>query len=179
MQKYCQQAGALPQAATLRTTYVPRLFEAHFSALLDLLRDKSVSIIADETTGVRDHSILNVIATVKGKPYLIGVVEMEACNHSTYSQAIISCASEAGISFQNVTSIVSDSASYCKKAYRDVLSSVYPKSVHILCLAHIVNLAAEIFNNYKDFSHTANLITMIVITFQKAWQKESTPEGHE
>ena len=179
MQKYCQQAGALPQAATLRTTYVPRLFEAHFSALLDLLRDKSVSIIADETTGVRDHSILNVIATVKGKPYLIGVVEMEACNHSTYSQAIISCASEAGISFQNVTSIVSDSASYCKKAYRDVLSSVYPKSVHILCLAHIVNLAAEIFNNHKDFSHTANLITMIVITFQKAWQKESTPEGHE
>ena len=111
LQKYCQQAGALPQAATLRTTYVPRLFEAHFSALLDLLRDKPVSIIADETTDVRDHSILNVIATVKGKPYLIGVVKMEACNHSTYSQAILSCASEAGISFQNVTSIVSDSAS--------------------------------------------------------------------
>ena len=116
-----------------------------------------MSIIADETTGVCDHSILNVIATVKGKPYLIGVVEMEACNHSTYSQAIISCASEAGISFQNITSIVSDSASYCKKAYRDVLSAAYPKSAHILCLAHIVNLAAEIFHHYKDFSHTANL----------------------
>ena len=38
---------------------------------------------------------------------------------------------------------------------------MYPKSVHILCLAHIVNLAAEIFHHYKDFSYTANLITMI------------------
>ena len=38
---------------------------------------------------------------------------------------------------------------------------MYPKSVHILCLAHIINLAAEIFHHYKDFSHTANLITMI------------------
>ena len=88
LQKHCQQAGAIPQAPTLRTTYVPRLFEAHFLALKDLLRNKPVSIIADEMTDVRDHSILNVIASVKGKPYLIGVVKMEACNHSTFSQAI-------------------------------------------------------------------------------------------
>ena len=161
LQKHCQQAGAIPQAPTLRTTYVPRLFEAHFLALKDLLRDKPVSIIADETTDVRDHSILNVIASVKGKPYLIGVVKMEACNHSTFSQAIISSVSEAGIAFQNVTAVVSDSAAYCKKAYRDVMSAVYSNSVHILCLAHIVNLAAEVFHLYKDFSHTANLITMI------------------
>ena len=50
---------------------------------------------------------------------------------------------------------------YCKKAYRDVLSAIYPNSVHILCLAHIVNLAAEVFHCYKNFSHTANLILMV------------------
>ena len=95
-----------------------------------------MSIVADETTDVHDHSILNVIASVKGKPYLIGVVKMEACNHSTFSQTIISSASEAGIAFQNVTAVVSDSAAYCKKAYRDVMFAVYSNSVHILCLAH-------------------------------------------
>ena len=73
------------------------------------------------------------------KPYLINVVKMDACNHSTLSQAIIQSVSEAQIAFENVAAIVSDSATYmyCKKAYREVLSAVYPKSVYILCL-HIL-----------------------------------------
>ena len=75
---------------------------------------------------------MNVLATLRGKPYLIGVVKMEACNHSTFSQAIISSVSEVGITFHNVISVVSDSAAYCKKAFKDVLSAVYPKSVHVV-----------------------------------------------
>ena len=46
--------------------------------------------------------------------------------------------------FDDVTSIVSDSAVYC--IFKDVLSAVYPKAVHVLCLAHIVNLSAEVFH---------------------------------
>ena len=45
--------------------------------------------------------------------------------------------------------IVSDSAAYCKKAYREVLSAVFPQSTHILCLAHIVNLAADIITQIR------------------------------
>ena len=78
---------------------------------------------------------------------------MEACNHSTFSQAIIHSVSKAGMACENVISIVSDSATYCKKAYRDVLSAVYPKSVHVLCLAHIVKLVAEVLHHYCEF-HT-------------------------
>ena len=156
-----KQAGALPKVATLRTTYIPRLYDTHFTTLQGLLHNKPVSITTDENTDVRDHRILNVIACVQGKPYLINVVKMDACNHSTFSQAIIKSVSEARIAFENVAAIVSDRAAYCKKAYREVLSAVYPESVHILCLAHIVNLLAEIFHHHGDFSHTANLITMI------------------
>ena len=68
---------------------------------------------------------------------------------------------------------VSDSASYCKKAYKDVLSAVYPTSVHMLCLAHIVNLAAEISHHYKDFSHTAYLITVIKSSLFKKPDRKS------
>ena len=63
--------------------------------------------------------------------------------------------------------IVSDSATYCKKAYREVLSVVFPQSTHILCLAHIVNLAAEIFHHFPDFKHTSDLIAMIKSSFFK------------
>ena len=161
MQKYCKQAGTLPQVSTLRKVYVPRLFEKHYSALAEVFKSQPVSITADETTDVRDHSILNVIASVRGKPYLIGVVQMEACNHSTFSQAIIRSVTDIGITFEQITAVVSDSAAYCKKAYRDVLSAVFPNSVHVLCLAHIVNLVAEVFHHHRDFSHTCDLVTMI------------------
>ena len=44
--------------------YVPRLFEKHYSALAEVFKSKPVSIAAEETTDVRDHSILHVIASV-------------------------------------------------------------------------------------------------------------------
>ena len=161
LQKYCKQAGSLPQLPTLRKVYVPRLFELHYAALTEILKDQPVSITADETTDVRDHSILNVLATVQGKPYLIGVVKMEACNHSTFSQAVIRSVTDIGIQFNQVTAVVSDSAAYCKKAYNDVLSAIFPNSVHVLCLAHIVNLVAEVFHHHRDFAHTNTLVMMI------------------
>ena len=97
LQKYCKQAGSLPQLSTLRKLYVPRLFELHYAALAEILKNQSLSITADEKTDVRDYSILNVLATVQGRPYLIGVSRMEACNHSTFSQGIIRSVTDVGI----------------------------------------------------------------------------------
>ena len=167
LQKYCKQAGTLPQVSTLRNVYVPRLYEKHYLALTEVVKNKPVSIIADETTDIRDHSILNVIASILGKPYLIGVIKMEACNHKTFSQAIIRSVTDIGIEFSQVISVVSNSAAYCKKAYRDVLSAVFSNSLHVLCLAHIVNLTAEVFHHYPDFSHMCDLVTMIKSSLYK------------
>ena len=142
LQKYCKQAGTLPQVSTLRNVYVPHLYQEHYLTLTEVVKNKPVSIIADETTDVRDHSILNVIASIRGKPYLIGVIKIEACNRKTFSQAIFRSVTDIVIEFSQVISVVSDSAAYCKKAYRDVLSAVFSNSLHVLCLAHIVNLTA-------------------------------------
>ena len=66
--------NAIPSTYT-RTTYVPKLFDINFSALKGVLLDEYVNIIADETTDVRDHSILSIIASVRGRSFLIGVVK--------------------------------------------------------------------------------------------------------
>ena len=61
--KYCKQAGTLPQASTLRSTYVPRAFQDHFAALKSLLQQSHpamVHLTADETTDARDESNLKV-----------------------------------------------------------------------------------------------------------------------
>lgn len=44
---------------------------------------------------------------------------------------------------------------------------MFPGSVHVSCLAHVVNLAAEVFHQYKDFSHTYDLIRMIKSSLYK------------
>ena len=110
---------------------------------------------------------------MEGKPYFIGVRRMEACNHSTFSQSIIRSVTEVGIQFDQVRAVVSDSTAYCKKAYREVLSAVFPDSIHVLCLAHnIVNLVAEVFHHHRDFTHTNNLIMMIQCSlFKKPGRK--------
>ena len=116
-----------------------------------------MSITADETTDVQDHSILNVVATVRGQPYLINVVKMEACINSTFSQAIIQSVTSAGIAFDQVIAIIS---AYCKKAYRrDVLSVVY--KINMFFAPHIVNLVAVVFQHFSDFKHTANRVAVI------------------
>ena len=137
--EYCKQAGTLPQASTLRSTYVPQAFQDHFAALKSLLQQSHpamVHLTADETTDARDQSILNVLATVKQESYLIGVVRIEACNHSTLSQGILKSVADVELPFDQIHAVITDSAAYCKKAYRDVLSAVLPHSIQVLCLAH-------------------------------------------
>ena len=120
-----------------------------------------MSITADKITNVCDHSILHTIASIRDRPFVIGVVKMASCNHSTFSQGIIRSVTDVGISFENAMSIVTDSAAYCKKAYKDVLSAVYPYPIHVLCITHIVNLASEVFRHQDDFKHASDLIALV------------------
>ena len=128
---------------------MPHLYEKHCLALTKVVKNKPLSIITDETTDVCDHSILNVIRSILGKSYLIGVILMEACNHKTFSHAFIRSVTDIGIEFSQtqVISMTSNSAAYCKKTYKGVLSAEFSNSLHVLCLAHIVNLAAEVFDH--------------------------------
>ena len=56
-----------------------RLFDQHYQFLKKLLQSSSmpIYIIADETTDVRDKSVLNVLVGIKGTTYIIGVGQME------------------------------------------------------------------------------------------------------
>ena len=65
---------------------------------------------------------------------------MEACNHSTLSQGILKSVADVELPFDRIHAVITDSAAYCKKAYRDVLSAVLPHSIQVLCLAHIIGI---------------------------------------
>lgn len=148
--KHCQQGGALPKADTLRSLYVPRLFEIHFEALKKVLRGAKVCVIADETTDIQDCSILNVIVGARGKYFLIDVCTMEACNHATLSQAVVKPLTNVEVQFDDVIAVVTDSAAYCKKAPEKFFSH-YCQEV-FMCHVWLISLIWVL----KHFSITQN-----------------------
>ena len=42
-----------------------------------------------------------------------------------------------------------------------LLTVVFPNSTHVICLSHIVNLAADVFQKIAEFQHVCTLISMI------------------
>ena len=115
---------------------------------------------------------LNILFGVQDSIYLVDCVTMGACNHTTVSQAVVSAVNSFGVEYNNVMAIVSDSAAYCKKAFKDILSGLFPQAFHILCLAHIMHLVGEIFIHWPAFNDVNLLCTMMKSAFFQKRPKE-------
>ena len=128
----CKEGGSIPSVNSTKELHLPKLFACHL-ALKAKFANKSISIIRDETTDCRDHSILNIIASIRGELFLINVVTLSECNHQTVSQASIRAVTHVDIEFEKIIAFVTNSAAYCKKANREVLSNIFNNSYHVLC----------------------------------------------
>lgn len=82
--------------------------------------------------------------------YLVDVVFLNECNHSTVSQAVVKTLQEFDVNYDDVILFNTDNAQYMKKAYKSVLSTLFVNSQHVTCLTHIMNLVAEQFR--KSFT---------------------------
>ena len=104
--KHSNQGGVLPGRNILRKYYLPSVFDRHQRAITDLLLSATmISIIADETTDHRDRSVLNILARVRNKLFIIDVHFLEARNHQTLSQSIIKCVTTYGVQYNVIKSV--------------------------------------------------------------------------
>ena len=116
-----------------------QLYTEHVEQLKKLLKDEPIAIVADETTDAQYHSILNVLAIVRGKSYLIDVITLAACNHQTLSRGIMSAVQAMEIYNAKVTAIIT-------------LGSILQKSLQICFICGIPkrneNVRSAITGNY-------------------------------
>lgn len=83
--------------------------------------------------------------------YLAETVFLEECNHSTVSMAVVKCLQEYNIDNDDVVVVFhTDNVAYIKKTYKDVLQSLFPNSIHVTCLAYIMNLIGGVFRRPFD-----------------------------
>ena len=97
---------------------------------------------------------------------------MEACNNVTFAQTVVKALTDAGIDFNDVTAFVTDNAPYCIKAYNEGLKVLLPNSVHVCCLAHILNLVGEVWHHWKEFADVATVTNLMKTLFTSQPQRK-------
>lgn len=59
--------------------------------------------------------------------------------------AVVRCLKEYDSNNEDVIVFDTDNAAYMKKAFTAALQSLFPNSLHITCMAHIMNLIGNAF----------------------------------
>ncbi|KAI4829744.1 hypothetical protein KUCAC02_001417 [Chaenocephalus aceratus] len=144
--------GAIPGFHQLQEKYLGAVYEKEKEELKTLLAGKPVAVIFDETPDVEGRCVLNILLAPLKKDhsgrilaYLADTVFLEQCNHSTVYVAVVKCLQEYSIQNEDVIVFDTDNAAYMKKAFKSALQALYPKSLHITCMAHIMNLIGNAF----------------------------------
>lgn len=71
-------------------------------------------------------NLVHLISGVEGHYFLTDVIFIESCNYTTFSQAILGSLHRNNLDFHDVWAVVTNNASYCLKAYKEVLKGVMP-----------------------------------------------------
>lgn len=149
--------GAIPGFHQLAQKYLGEVYQKEKEALKTVLAQKPVAVIFDETPDVEGRCVLNILIAPLEKDesgriltYLADTVFLEECNHSTVSVAVVKCLQEYCIANDDVVVFNTDNAAYMIKAYKAALQSLFPNSVHITCMAHVMNLVGGAFHRPFD-----------------------------
>lgn len=149
---HVRNGGSIPGSHQLRERYLPELYEVARENLKQKLQGKKLCVIFDETPDVEGRCVLNILFAIcevnehgKITTYFADAVFMDKCNHNTVAQQVVRVIQSYGIDYDDVVVFNTDNAAYMLKAYKSVLKALFPISVHITCLAHIINLIGDAF----------------------------------
>ncbi len=124
--------------------YVQTLAEKEQDRVKELLKDKSVFIVIDESE-VGKQKYINVLAgdiEVPEKTYLVECCVTETANQTIICTKIDDSLRKLKVKRENFSLLLSDAASYMT-ACTATLKVLYPNLFHVTCLAHMLHNCAE------------------------------------
>lgn len=166
-----------PSRQDISSVYIPKLsrkLQIRFSSRIEEGSIANLSIEFDHWTDANNRSLLGVIATEpSGKRYLVDLRDVSLKGHSAdviVEELVVALKS---IPPKAINSIVSDSASACKKARLDILErEEYRHLIQHRCLAHLFNrIGSRITGHNDDISATIALSSKItsIISSSSHW----------
>lgn len=152
-------AYTVPDQSTLRKYHVQDLYKETLSDLRHKVDGKKLWVSLDETTDVEQRYVACFVFGILGeeverlKCYLGNVAELKSVNHSTIAAFFndsLHVLWPQQILYENVLIATTDAAPYMCKAMRG-LQVMYPKMIHVTCLAHGLHRVAEMVrSNYPE-----------------------------
>ena len=68
---------------------------------------------------------------------------LDAINAAPFGGEVLRCLAVLGVPYQDVKAFVMDSTCYMKACFHDTVKPLCTQFVHIVCLAHCINLVGE------------------------------------
>ena len=165
----------LPHESTLRKNYVTLEYDKVLQRIREEIGSHPIWLSVDETTDTCGRYMANVIVgklspTEPGKGRLILCKELDAANHATIVRTVQEAIRllwpvSSDVDESRVLAFLTDAAPYMLKAGKH-LQVLYPKMIHVTCLAHALHRVAEA---QRDQSPGVNsLISYVKRIFVKA-----------
>ena len=160
-----------PDESTLRKNHLPRLYDETLHRIRASLQDSKIWIAVDETTDSESRYIANVIVgdlrgDTPGAVYLLSCEQLQKTNNATISQLVLNSLQllwPDGIKYNDVLLFLSDAAAYMKKAVSN-LSAIFPRMIHLTCLAHgLHRIAEKVRDLHPDVDKFISLIKRIFV----------------
>ena len=128
--------------------YVDNVYGNLLGNIGNEIQNHQLWVGVDETTDTRKRYVANVVIGdfSTEKVYLLNTEFLDQSNHSpiaTSSMNSLQILWQEGILYSNVLCLISDAAAYMRRSYRDILAPMFPKSVHVTCVAHMIHNVAE------------------------------------
>lgn len=162
----------IPDRTTLQKNYVPLVYEETLSRIRAAIGASNIWISIDETTDSGGRYVANVIVgelkpEEPGQSYLLMCEVLEKANSTTIAQLFCQSLQVlwGAVHHDRVLLFVTDAAPYMKKA-GDSLKVLFPKMLHITCLAHGVHRVCEDIRS--QFPEVDELVSNMKKVFVKA-----------
>lgn len=161
---------SMPDRSTLRKNYVSTIYEETLLKIRDLIQNGPIWVSIDESTDVEGRYVGNVIVgklnSEPSEPILLTCENLEKCNHKTIAKLFndsMSLIWPNNIQHEQVLLFVTDAAPYMIKA-ANALEVLYPKMIHLTCLAHALHRVAETVRcHYPDVDLLISTIKRIFL----------------
>lgn len=165
LEKYTKFAA--PSESTLRQKCVPVLYNECIEKMKSIAAEKFLWVSIDESTDCEQRCIANFVFGVLGerdRSYLFASQPLEATNANTVASFFDVTINDLGVDKKNILLVVTDAAPYMVCAMNS-LKVLYPKMIHVTCLAHGIHRVADfIRGQFKDVN---DLISNVKKIFRK------------
>lgn len=133
-----------------RKHMLQNVYKSQRQLQFDILRDKKICLLFDETTDACGRYILNILIrecsrTMASQSYLVKSVELTNTNSININQEILSILNmlyKNDIIYSNLILLISDAAPYAVKVGK-MLKLLFPKIKHVTCICHMLHRFVE------------------------------------